>query len=90
MSGYGRFKPNKCDYHSRFRDYRGCWHRYCPPLIRRAFYTHQKPIQSIGTRDPPITLSGIVEVSRLLHPVGLGPLSQCPSPGYHFHGPYRS
>ncbi len=37
-----------------------------------------------------ITLSCIVKVSRLLHPVGLGPVSQCPSRGYHSHGPYGS
>ncbi len=39
------------------------------------------------TRDNPIVLPYIVEFSRLLRPVGPGPLSQCPSPGYHFHGP---
>ncbi len=47
-------------------------------------------MQSMSTLDSPITLSCIVEVSRLLHPVGLGPVSQGPSPGYHSDGPYRS
>jgi hypothetical protein len=42
------------------------------------------------TRGNPIVLTYSVEFSRLLRPVGPGPLSQCPSPGYHSHGPYRS
>lgn len=45
---------------------------------------------SAGTGNPPITLARIVEVSRLLHPVGLGTLSQSPSPGSLFQGLYRS
>jgi hypothetical protein len=42
------------------------------------------------TQGNPIVLSYIVEFSRLLRPVGPGSLSQYPSPGYRFHGPYRS
>ncbi len=45
---------------------------------------------SDSTRDNPIALACIVEVSYRLRPVGPGPLSQCPSLGYHSHGPYRS
>ena len=44
----------------------------------------------MSTWDSLITLSYIVKVSRLLHPVGLGPLSQCPSRGYPSQGPYGS
>jgi hypothetical protein len=74
--GYGRFRPNKCDCHLWRWCYRGGWHQSCPPLIRQDIYSWQKPMQSISTWDSPITLSCIVEVSRLLHPVGLGPVSQ--------------
>ncbi len=45
-------------------------------------------MQNMGTQDSLITLSCIVKFSRLLHPVGLGPLSQCPSPGYLSQDPY--
>ena len=37
-----------------------------------------------------VTLAGIAEVSRLLHPVGLGSVSQDPSGGSLSQGPYRS
>ena len=87
---YGRFRPNKAGSHLWRRCYRGCWHRSYPPLIRQDFYTWQKPMRSMSTRGPLITLSCIVKVSRLLHPVGLGPVSQCPSPGSRSHGPYGS
>lgn len=43
-----------------------------------------------GTRIPSVTLSRIAEFSRLLHPVGLGSLSQYPSPGSLSQGPYGS
>ena len=33
QTGDGRFRPNKIDYHSRRRYYRGGWHRPYPPLI---------------------------------------------------------
>ena len=59
----------------------------CPPLIPSATYTEEKPE---GTRDGPVTLARIAEVSRLLHPVGLGTVSQFPSPGSRSHGPYGS
>ncbi len=89
-TGYGRFRPNNRGYHSWRWCYRGGWHQSYPPLIRQAIYTWQKLMQYISTGDSLITLACIVKVSRLLHPVGLGPVSQCPSPGYHSHGPYGS
>ena len=87
---YERFRPNNHGPHLWRRDYRGCWHRSYPPLILREFYSQKKPILSIGTWNPLITLACSVKVSRLLHPVGLGPVSQCPSRGYLFQGPYGS
>jgi hypothetical protein len=90
QTGYERFRPNNRDCHLWRRYYRGGWHRSCPPLIRQDTYSWQKPKQSLSTESSPITLSCIVEVSRLLHPVGLEPVFQCSSPGYHSHGPYRS
>lgn len=87
---YERFRPNNIDCHLGLRCYRGGWHRYFPPLIRQTVYAWQKPQHCWSAEDPLITLSHIVKVSRLLHPVGLGPISQCPSPGYRSHGPYRS
>ena len=89
-SGYERFRPNKSDCHLWRRCYRGGWHPSYPPLIRQAIYTWQKPRLCLSTESPPIALACIVEVSRLLHPVGLGSVSQYPSPGSRFHGPYRS
>ncbi len=35
-----------------------------------------------------VTLAGIAEFSRLLHPVGLGPVSQGPSGGTSSQSPY--
>ena len=87
---YERFRPNNSSPHSGRWCYRGCWHQSCPPLIRIVFYTIQKPMETMSTRDSLITLSCIVKVSRLLHPVGLGPVSQCPSRGYLSQGPYGS
>ncbi len=89
-SSYERFRPNKNDCHLWRWCYRGCWHQSSPPLILQVIYTWQKPTQSVSTLDPLITLACIVKVPRLLHPVGLGSVSQYPSPGYHSHGPYRS
>ncbi len=70
QTGYGRFRPNKCGCHSWRWCYRGCWHQSFPPLIRQDIYSWQKPMQYMGTWDSLITLSCIVKVSRLLHPVG--------------------
>ena len=89
-SGYGRFRPNNTGPHSWRWCYRGCWHQSCPPLIRRAIYTQQKPMQCMSTQSSLITLSCIVKFSRLLYSVESGPLSQCPPRGYLFQGPYRS
>ena len=53
-------------------------------------FTLNKSSPVASTLGPLITLSCIVKVSRLLHPLGLGPFSQCPSPGYLSQGPYGS
>ena len=90
MTGYERFRPNKYEPHSWCWGYRGGWHQSCPPLIRQRIYRWQKPMQCMSTLDPLITLARSVKVSRLLHPVGLGPVSQCPSRGYISQCPYRS
>lgn len=42
----------------------------------------------MSTQDPLITLARSVKVSRLLHPVGLGSVSQYPSRGYVSQRPY--
>ncbi len=88
QTGYGRFRPNNYDCHSWRWCYRGCWHQSFPPLIRQDIYSLQKPMQYMSTWDSLITLSCIVKVSRLLHPVGLGSVSQYPSRGYLSQGPY--
>ncbi len=59
-------------------------------LFAKLFTLGKKPMIYMSTWGSLITLSCIVKVSRLLHPVGLGPVSQCPSPGYRSHGPYGS
>ena len=87
---YERFRPNNRDSHSGRWGYRGGWHQSYPPLIRQAICTWQKPKQCLSTRNSLLTLACIGKFARLLHPVGLGPVSQCPSPGYHSHGPYGS
>ena len=89
-AGYGRFRPNKSGCHLWLLGYRGGWHRYCPPLILQDICSWQKSIQSIDTWGSLITLACIVKFSRLLHPVGLGPVSQCPSRGSPSQGPYGS
>ena len=53
-------------------------------------FTLSKSPAKLSTQGSPITLSCIVEFSRLLHPVGLGTVSQFPSRGNLFQGPYRS
>src|SRR3989344_2334437 len=87
LSGYERFRPNKCDPHSWRRCYRGGWHPSYPPLIRQAIYAWQKPKHCLSTESSLIALACIVKFSRLLHPVGLGSVSQYPSPGSRSHGP---
>ncbi len=59
-------------------------------LFAKIFTLGKKPMLSISTQDSLITLARIVKVPRLLHPVGLGPVSQCPSRGYLSQGPYGS
>ncbi len=76
LTGYERFRPNNSGSHSWRWCYRGCWHQSCPPLIRRGIYSRQKPRHCLSTWNSLITLSCIVKVSRLLHPVGLGQVFQ--------------
>ncbi len=57
-------------------------------LFSKMFTLEKKPMQCISTKGPLITLSCIVKVSHLLHPVGLGSVSQYPSRGYLSQGPY--
>ncbi len=76
ITGYERFRPNNSGSHLWRWCYRGCWHQSCPPLIRQDIYSWQKPKHNLSTWNPLITLSCIVKVSRLLHPVGLGPVFQ--------------
>ncbi len=90
-AGYGCFRPSSCGCDLGCRDYRGGWHRSCPALIRLPFYSRQKLLSN--ERSTParfVTLSRIAKNSRLLHPVGLGPVSQGPSQGPPAKGPYRS
>ncbi len=89
-TGYGCFRPNKRDSHLWRWGYRGGWHQSFPPLILQDICSWQKPILRISTLGSLITLSCIVKFSRLLHPVGLGPVSQCPSRGYSSQSPYGS
>ena len=42
QTGYGRFRPNKSDYHLGRRYYRGGWHRPYPPLIPRPLKSQEK------------------------------------------------
>ncbi len=59
---------------------------YSPP----AFYTGGEKLPSSGsTRGNPVAVSCIAEVSRLLHPIGPGPLSQCPSRAPALTAPIR-
>ncbi len=86
---YERFRPNNRDSYSGRWGYRGGWTSLAHPLFAKLFTLGKSPTL-LSTWDPLLTLSCIGKVSRLLHPVGLGPVSQCPSPGYHSHGPYGS
>jgi len=63
--------------------------RILPPIYSPSCLGLAKAIKD-GTGNPLITLSRIVKVSRLLHSVELGTLSQFPSPGFLFQGPYGS
>ena len=58
-------------------------------LFVKLFTLNKSPLK-VSTLGSLITLSRIVKFSRLLHPVGLGPVSQCPSPGYPSQDPYGS
>src|SRR3989338_9059428 len=89
-AGYERLRPNNRECYLGRWGYRGGWHQSCPPLIRHAIYTWQKPVQSTSTLSDLVTLARSAKVSRLLHPVGLGSVSQSPSGGSLFQGPYRS
>ncbi len=59
-------------------------------LFAKVFTLNKSLRINVSTLDSLIALARIVKFSRLLHPVGLGPFSQCPSWGYLSQGPYRS
>ena len=88
QTGYGRFRPNKSDYHLGRRYYRGGWHRSFPPLILQPIKSYKKIRLCLTTWNSLITVSCSVKFSRLLHPVGSGFVSQNPSPGDCSHNPY--
>ncbi len=88
QTGYGRFRPNKSDYHLRRRYYRGGWHRPYPPLIPRPLKSQEKTGSYPSTWSSLVTIARIAKFSRLLHPVGSGFVSQNPSPGYVSQHPY--
>ena len=90
QAGYERLRPNNRECRLGRWGYRGGWHQSYPPLILQASYTWQKPMQSMSTLSGLITLARSVKFSRLLHPIGLGSVSQYPSGGSLFQGPYRS
>ena len=54
------------------------------------FTAHKSCSKKNNTLACSVTLARIAEVSRLLHPVGLGIVSQIPSPGFLAKGPYGS
>ncbi len=61
-----------------------------PPAYSPAYLQRGKAPPKGGTRGSPVTVARIAEFSRLVRPVGPGPLSQCPSGGSRSHGPYPS
>ena len=79
-TSYGCFRPNNCGCDSDRRDYRGGWHRSCPVLIRLSFWNRQKFFKILkNTLARFLTLARIGKFPYLLHPVGLGVVSQTPS-----------
>jgi len=59
--GYGRFRPNKRDYHSWRGYYRGGWQPSCPPLIPPPFYSGEKMPLSGITQDSLVRLFQMLE-----------------------------
>ena len=64
--------------------------RLTRPLLLELFRLENSLHKSVGTWSSPIVVSHIVEVSRLLRPVGPGFVSQNPSPGDFSQSPYPS
>ena len=64
--------------------------RLTRPLLLKFFRLENRMHKSASTWNPPIVVSHIVEVSRLLRPVGPGFVSQNPSPGDISQCPYPS
>ena len=81
MASYGCFRPNKKGCYLNCWYYRGGWHQSFPVLILLNFYIKKKFFYTKNTLVRIITLSCIVNDSRLLHSVELGIVSQIPSPG---------
>ena len=63
--------------------------RLSQPLFLKLFRI-EKSQPKEGTRGSLVALSRIAKFSRLLRPIGPGLVSQSPSPGYPFQGPYPS
>ena len=59
-------------------------------LFLRLFRPKKSLDKSQGTQVSRVALSRIAQFSRLLRPVGPGLMSQSPSPGSPFQGPYPS
>ena len=89
-TSYECFRPNNCGCDLDCWDYRGGWHQSLPVLIRLPFYSKQKLFKKNNTLTRSVTLACIAENTRLLHPLGLGIVSQIPSQGLSAKSPYWS
>ena len=61
-----------------------------PTTYSPRFLLLAKACPKASTWNSLVTLARIAKFPRLLHPVGLGPVSQCPSQGILSQGPYPS
>ena len=68
------FTPNKSGQRLHPTYYRCCWHVVCRCYFQK--FTTRKPSSFVRRRC--VRLSPIAQDSRLLPPVGVGPVSQCP------------
>lgn len=65
LASYGRFRPSKCDDHSGYGYYRGCWHPFTQPLFSMLFYRMAKVafLKRNATRG--VTLSRLRALQRI-------------------------